>query len=199
MVAMIKQLSTSLKNLKLQALGEIYSWFDEKHKNELDVIKGWRMENKKPEEVLGSKKDKNITNRRILRNVSIAYNRAGFSVYKDFLSIDIIVEQFAGVIVEAFLAMKPYLQYIREEREHPKRENWGMRRFHFMIVIPCQKFLDKNFKNDMEKILENFGDREDKNNYRNKKYVVPLEWLGTRTHERYWLIRKGYIEARSTS
>lgn len=194
MLMMIKQLNVSIKRLSFQAIDQIYNEFSKEMKSDYHDIINWSREDKNPQEVLnmGYGDAKKISeNKEKLRHVSVALNRAGYSVYKDFINVEYLQEQFGGMIITSFLAMKPYLKYYRDQNEGEDNPVWDMRRYYLLLVVACEKYHKKNFEPSFMEILEQYGDNEDKKAVEKEKTIVPVEWL----HKdiKRWLVKNKFL------
>ncbi len=190
MAVTIYQLDLTLQQLRFEALNKAYDFLSNDIKADLNVISEWAKEGKTPEEVFsGDAKDENWNK---VRFVSVAFNKVGYYVYKGFLDERFIQEEFGGLVVRSFVAIRPYLRYMREQSE-PKNKPWFMRRFYLMIVVVCEQYLRdrKEFREYLRKLVEDYGDKEVKEDFE-RGSLVPEEWLSDDVRE--WLKERGYLK-----
>jgi hypothetical protein len=91
---------------------------DESLKEKLREISSWSVRNDDGKKVL-SVEDFLSDNekRKIVGEASKTLNRIGYFVYREFVGDWFIQEQYSGLILDSFLAMKPYLKALRDESE----------------------------------------------------------------------------------
>jgi hypothetical protein len=190
MAVTIYQLDLTLQQLRFEALNKVYDFLSNDVKRDLNDISNWARERRKPEDVFIW--DSSGENWGKVRFVSVAFNKIGYYVYKGFLDEEFIQEEFGGLVVRSFVAIRPYLQYMREKSE-PKDKPWFMRRFYLLVVIVCEQYLreKKEFKEYLEKIVNEYGDESTKRDYKNGS-LVPIEWLADDVKR--WLKKKGYLK-----
>ncbi|AIF70363.1 hypothetical protein PAP_09945 [Palaeococcus pacificus DY20341] len=192
MAITIYQLDLTLKQLRFEALNRVYDILNNDIKEELNTIFEWAKKDMRAEEILGdTKSNDNSIKKNIdaVRYVSVAFNKVGYYVYKDFIDVSFIQEELGGLVVKSFLAIKPYLSYMRNQNESPE-EPWFMRRFYLMITVACESYLKKHHPQTFEKILEDYGRDEDKTAYKNKQSIVPDKWLADDVKS--WLKKHGF-------
>jgi len=190
MAVTIYQLDLTLQQLRFEALNKAYDFLSNDIKADLNVIGEWAKEGKTPEEVFsGDTKNENWNK---VRFVSVAFNKVGYYVYKGFLDERFIQEEFGGLVVRSFVAIRPYLKYMREQSE-PKNKPWFMRRFYLLIVVVCEQYLRdrEEFREYLRKLVEDYGDEEVKEDFE-RGSLVPEEWLSDDVRE--WLKKRGYLK-----
>ncbi len=162
MAITIYQLDITLQQLRFDALNKTYDFLSRDIKEDLNYINNWRKKGKKANEIcrIQANCDK-------VRYVSIAFNRIGYYVYKGFLDPSFIQEVFGGFPIRSFIAIRPYLEYMRNLNE-PKDKPWLMRRFYLLIVILCEEYYKKKNPEYIKKILRSHSENGS---------LVPPEWL----------------------
>lgn len=182
----IYQMDITLKQLRFDSLNHIYSLLHKDVKEDLKDITKWAEKRRPADKVMESEKNWDK-----VRFVSIAFNRIGYYVYRNFIEEDFVQEQFGGLVVRSFIAIRPYLQYMRDSDE-PKNKPWLMRRFYLLIVVACEKYLRKKmkYKEYLSSMVKNYGDKKTINDFK-KGSLVPISWLADDVKR--WLTRKGYL------
>jgi len=190
----VRQLGISLKTLRFQAMNNVYDNINKDIKKDLDTIFSWAEKDKEPECILGKtgRESKRIQNNRdILRFVSIAFNKIGYSVFKDLISIDYIQEEIGGHVLKSFIVIKPYLKYERERIEN-KNQPWNMRRYYLMIVIACENYFKQRNPSYIENAYKKFGSRLMKEEFNSGIPLVPVEWLSNDITK--WLRKNNFVK-----
>ncbi|GIU93183.1 MAG: hypothetical protein KatS3mg011_2089 [Acidimicrobiia bacterium] len=185
MAATVYQLDLSIQQLRFDALSQTYDYLNEKIKSDLDEAARWAREELSVSDVVD---DQN--RREALRNGSIALNKVGYLVYKGLLDVSFVQEEFGGLVVRSFVAMRPYLQALREESE-PSDQPWFMRRFLLLIAVACDRYLQEQFPEYRRQIIEQYG-RHVEHLAQDAVDVVPLAWLSEDV--KTWLRGKGLID-----
>jgi len=182
----IYQLDITLKQLRFDSLNHIYSLLHKDVKKDLEDITKWAEKRKPADKVM-----KNPKNWDKVRFVSIAFNRIGYYVYRNFIEEDFIQEEFGGLVILSFIAIRPYLQYMRESSE-PRDKPWLMRRFYLLIVIVCEKYLKEKigYYEYVADMVKKYGDESTINDFE-KGSLVPRSWLADDVKK--WLTRKDYL------
>ncbi|ASJ03167.1 hypothetical protein A3L09_07820 [Thermococcus profundus] len=194
MAVTIYELDIAIKELNFEAVSATYGMMDESLKDKLRKIRSWwDQENGKmclPVEEFMKDNEK----RKIVGEASKILNRVGYFVYREFVGDWFIQEQYGGLILDSFLAMRPYLKALRDEaecREGEGSENekctngpWFIRRFYLLLVVISYVYLCENFPEQCRGIFEKYG--------MNVEKPVPKGWLHREIRE--WLRRKGYWE-----
>ncbi|NJE48387.1 hypothetical protein E3E30_02180 [Thermococcus sp. 9N3] len=203
MAVTIYELDIALKELNFEAVSAVYEMMDEKVKGDITKIRKWHQEDS--EKGLISKGDevKEEFYREFFRDnekvktvsdASRVLNRIGYFVYRDFVGDWFIQEQYAGLILDSFLAMKPYLKALRNrrecgdedeksEKEGCKNGPWFLRRFYLLLVVISYDYLCREFQENCEKTFKKYG-------YPGHTNPIPKEWLAEDV--RKWLKKKGY-------
>ncbi|EEB73858.1 hypothetical protein [Thermococcus sp. AM4] len=188
MAVTIYQLDLTLQQLRFDALNKTYEFLSNDIKQDLNIISQWAKEKRSPDEIFSGKDhDKNW---QIVRFVSVAFNKVGYYVYKGFIDETFIQEEFGGLVVRSFIAIRPYLEYIRNKSE-PEDKPWFMRRFYLMIVVVCENYLRKNFPEYLKRLVNEYGNSDIKRDY-DSGSLVPKRWLAKDVYS--WLQKKGYLQ-----
>ncbi|ASJ00958.1 hypothetical protein [Thermococcus gorgonarius] len=189
MAVTIYELDIAIKELNFETVSKTYEMMDEKLKKQLGEIKSWKLKKLSVEEFLrDSEKTKTV------REASKTLNRIGYFVYREFIGDWFIQEQYAGLVLDSFLAMKEYLKALRDsaecekdglgnnEKEACKKGPWFMRRFYLLLVVISYAYLCERFPQQCEALFRGYGLEPDN--------PVPSEWLEKDVKK--WLKRKGY-------
>ncbi|NJE03093.1 hypothetical protein [Thermococcus sp. MV11] len=197
MAVTIYELDIALKELNFEAVSEVYEMMDENLKENISKIKRWHAEDLQAGRISGGvlvgpargdflKDEERV---KAVSDASRVLNRVGYFIYRDFVGDWFIQEQYAGLILESFLAMRPYLKALRDSRECEGNEEcengpWFLRRFYLLLVVISYQYLCKNFNKNCEKVFEKYKESVGK--------PVPSKWLADDVKS--WLKKKGYKE-----
>ncbi|WP_240912154.1 MULTISPECIES: hypothetical protein [unclassified Thermococcus] len=125
-----------------------------------------------------------------VRNASKTLNRVGYFVYRNFVGEWFVQEQFGGLILESFLAMKPYLEALRIQSECAEKgdeecvkQPWFMRRFYLLIVVISYKYMAEEFEQQCRELFKKYG--------YDFALPVPESWLARDVKN--WLKKRGYL------
>ncbi|WP_297497159.1 hypothetical protein [Thermococcus sp.] len=195
MAVTIYELDIALKELNFEAVSEVYGMMNRELKENIGKIQGWHMKDLEDGKISKGKlvdaaKKEFLRDKEKTKAVSAAsrvLNRVGYFVYRDFVGDWFIQEQYGGLILDSFLAMKPYLKVLRDEREckddeECKNASWFLRRFYLLLVVISYHYLCKNFRKNCEKTFEKYGE--------SPANPVPPRWLANDV--KAWLKKKGY-------
>jgi hypothetical protein len=195
MAVTIYELDIAIKELNFEAVSATYSMMDDSLKDKLRKIRSWwqlKEGGKRGLSVGEFLKDNE--KRKIVSEASKTLNRVGYFVYRGFVGDWFIKEQYAGLILDSFLAMRPYLKALRDESECKSNEDgndkrgqchngpWFMRRFYLLLVVISYAYLCENFPKQCQTIFEKYGLQIEP--------PVPKEWLHREI--RGWLKKRGY-------
>ncbi|WP_048148087.1 hypothetical protein [Palaeococcus ferrophilus] len=189
MAITIYELDIAIKELNFEAIFATYNLMDDKLKRQLKEIKSWRSNNISVEKFL-----RDAEKKKTVQEASRTLNQVGYFVYKEFVGDWFIQEQYAGLILDSFLAMKPYLKALRdasecdkdnldkEEKESCKKSPWFMRRFYLLLVIISYEYLSRKFSQQLVALFKDYGFKPHN--------PVPKEWIEEDIKK--WLKRRGY-------
>jgi len=182
----VYQLDITLKQLRFDSLNRIYDYLHTDVKKEIKDIIKWAYKREPADKVMESEENWDK-----VRFVSAIFNRIGYYVYKDFIKENFIQEQFAGLVIRSFVAIRPYLQYMRS-RSEPANKPWLMRRFYLLIVVICEKYIREKLEyNDyIANIVEKYGDESTIDDFK-RGSLVPVSWLADDVKK--WLTKRGYL------
>jgi len=196
MAVTIYELDIAIKELNFEAVSTVYEMMDEKVKEDIAKIRDWHLSDLRSGKI---SKGELITPARgefledkekvkIVSDASRVLNRIGYFVYRDFIGGWFIQEQYAGLVLDSFLAMKPYLKLLRDSREckgdtECEHGAWFLRRFYLLLVLISYDYLYRNFQKNCEQTFKKYG-------YDGCITPVPKEWLAEDVKK--WLRRKGY-------
>ncbi|WP_297458939.1 hypothetical protein [Thermococcus sp.] len=189
MAVTIYELDIAIKELNFESISATYEMMDDELKGQLRNIKSWKLQGLSAEEVLKDPKKLEA-----VREASKTLDRIGYFVYRDLVGDWFIQEQYAGLILDSFLAMKDYLKALRDssecgdtslsEREQAvcKKGPWFMRRFYLLLVVISYAYLCEKFPFQCESTFRRYGLKP--------QNPVPSEWLEQDVKK--WLKKRGY-------
>ena len=189
MAVTIYELDIAIKELNFESISATYEMMDETLKAQLGEIRSWKRDGLTVREFLNDP-DRVKT----VREASKTLNRIGYFVYRDLVGDWFIQEQYAGLVLDSFLAMREYLKALRDSSECEskdlsgkkleacKRGPWFMRRFYLLLVVISYAYLCRQFPMQCEATFRKYG-LEPKN-------PVPKEWL--ERDVKRWLKKRGY-------
>ncbi|WP_157868111.1 hypothetical protein [Pyrococcus abyssi] len=190
MAVTIYELDIAIKELNFETVSTIYEMIDDTLKKQIQEIKSWRSQGISIEDFLEDQRK-----RKIVKEASKTLNRIGYFVYREFIGEWFIQEQYAGLILDSYLAMLPYLKAFRDSSECKKRSlnekevdickksPWFIRRFYLLLVVISYHYFCKNFPAQCKAIFNSYK-LEPKN-------PVPEQWL--ENDVKRWLKRRGYL------
>ncbi|MBP1912523.1 hypothetical protein [Thermococcus stetteri] len=193
MAVTIYELDIAIKELNFEAVSEVYNMMDESLKEKLREISSWSTRNNDGNVLSVENFLKDNEKRKLVSDASITLNRVGYFVYRDFVGDWFIQEQYGGLILDSFLAMKPYLKALRDESECRTEEGdeepmecingpWFMRRFYLLLVVISYAYLCENFPDQCRAKFSKY--------HLSPENPVPVKWLHSEVVK--WLKKRGY-------